>query len=178
MAGDIIKGREHFFNAKYVGNSQGQKVGQMLPFTDVGTIAKSIISNRADNSQLNRTISSGSQRRIFTISCWVKLGTPASGTAGRHADLSPSAGRTSLRNLSARCLRSWFRSSDAALPQAATSRLSAVRALGGNTSRAVIWNQSYHRGGNKQVVTARGTSSGPAGTRMQVPRCSTSESSC
>ena len=84
MAGAIIKGEEHFFITTYEGNGNGQKVGNFLPFTDNGTIAKSIISNRGDNSNLNRTISSGSQRRIFTISLWFKIGTAASGTAGRH----------------------------------------------------------------------------------------------
>ena len=71
MAGAIIKGREHFFNVKYVGNSQGQKVGQMLPFTDNGTIAKSVIFNDGDNAYLQRTNDSGDRTRA-TISVWVK----------------------------------------------------------------------------------------------------------
>jgi len=81
----IIRGSDYFFNNTYEGNGRGQRVGNFIPFTDSGTIAKSIVSNRADNSQLNRTISSSSQRRIFTISLWCKLSTPASGTAGRHS---------------------------------------------------------------------------------------------
>ena len=82
MAGAIIKAREHFFNAKYVGNSQGQKVGQMLPFTDNGTIAKSCIFNRADTAKLDRTPSSAGSRRIFTLSAWLKFGNTSTGGSG------------------------------------------------------------------------------------------------
>lgn len=64
----IIKGEEQFFNIVYEGNGTGQKVGLFVPFTDSGTIANSCIFNVADSPNLNRTISSGSQRRIFTVS--------------------------------------------------------------------------------------------------------------
>ena len=80
----IPNGEKHFFPLIYEGNSAGQRIGKFVPFTDSGTIVNSAIFNRADSPNLNRTISSGSQRRIFTISCWVKLGVPASGTSGRH----------------------------------------------------------------------------------------------
>jgi hypothetical protein len=78
----IIKGEEQFFNIVYEGNGTGQKVGLFVPFTDSGTIANSCIFNVADSPNLNRTISSGSQRRIFTVSFWVKLG--AGGTLGTN----------------------------------------------------------------------------------------------
>jgi len=83
MAGAIIKGREHFFNAKYVGNSQGQRVGQMLPFTDNGTIAKSCIFNKGDSPYLEKTYSGNGSRTTWTISFWVKLGTIPSFNATR-----------------------------------------------------------------------------------------------
>ncbi len=68
----IPNGEEHFFPIIYEGNGAGQRVGKFVPFTDNGTIANSCIFNRADSPNLHRTISSGSQRRIFTLSCWVK----------------------------------------------------------------------------------------------------------
>ena len=34
MAGDIIKGEDHFFVTTYEGNGGGQKVGKFVPFTD------------------------------------------------------------------------------------------------------------------------------------------------
>ena len=70
----IPNGEEYFFNILYEGNGTGQRVGKFLPFTDSGTIANSCIFNTSDSPDLNRTITTGSQRRIFTISFWVKLG--------------------------------------------------------------------------------------------------------
>ena len=78
----IPNGEEHFFPIIYEGNGTGQRVGKFLPFTDSGTIANSCIFNVADSPNLNRTISSGSQRRIFTVSFWAKLG--AGGTTGTN----------------------------------------------------------------------------------------------
>ena len=80
MTGAIIKGREHFFNAKYVGNSQGQRIGQMIPFTDQATFAKSIRFNVADNPKVSKTVSSGCNRRTFTISSWFKRTSEAQNT--------------------------------------------------------------------------------------------------
>ena len=72
MTGAIIKGREHFFNVKYVGNDQGQKVGEMLPFTDNGTISKSCMFDDGDSPRLTRTPSSAGNRRTATLSLWFK----------------------------------------------------------------------------------------------------------
>ena len=83
MAEPTIKnGDEYFFPIAYEGNGTGQKIGKFVPFTDSGTIANSCIFNVADSPNLNRTISSGSQRRIFTVSFWAKLG--AGGTTGTN----------------------------------------------------------------------------------------------
>ena len=67
----IINGEEHFFVTTYEGNGGGQKVGKFVPFTDNGTIAKSLIFNDADNAYLQRTNDSGDRTRA-TISVWVK----------------------------------------------------------------------------------------------------------
>ena len=72
MAGDIIKGEDHFFTTTYEGNGGGQKVGKFVPFTDNGTIAKSVIFNDGDNPKLNRTVSSAGNRDTFTMSFWIK----------------------------------------------------------------------------------------------------------
>ena len=74
MAGAIIKGEEHFFNVTYEGNGGGQRVGNFVPFTDNGTIAKSCIFDSASNVSLTRTPGSASNRRTFTVSVWVKRG--------------------------------------------------------------------------------------------------------
>ena len=68
----IIKGSDHFFVTTYEGNGGGQKVGNFVPFTDNGTIAKSCIFDLASNPKLNRTISSAGNRDTFTMSFWVK----------------------------------------------------------------------------------------------------------
>ena len=44
----IIKGSDHFFTTIYEGNGGGQRVGNFVPFTDNGTIAKSCIFNDGD----------------------------------------------------------------------------------------------------------------------------------
>jgi len=70
----IPNGEEHCFVITYEGNGGGQRVGRFVPFTDNGTIANSLIFNRSDNPELSRTPSSGGNRRTFTISAWIKLG--------------------------------------------------------------------------------------------------------
>ena len=70
----VIKGSDHMFITTYEGNGGGQKVGNFVPFTDNGTIAKSCIFNHPDEPELSRTPSSGGNRKIFTVSAWVKLG--------------------------------------------------------------------------------------------------------
>ena len=68
----IPNGEEHFFPIIYEGNGAGQRVGKFVPFTDSGTIANSVIYNRADTPKLSRTPSSDGNRRTFTISFWYK----------------------------------------------------------------------------------------------------------
>ena len=70
----IPNGEEHFFPIIYEGNGTGQRVGKFVPFTDNGTIANSLIFNHPDEPELSRTPSSGGNRRTFTISAWIKLG--------------------------------------------------------------------------------------------------------
>ena len=69
----VIKGSDHMFITTYEGNGGGQKVGNFVPFTDNGTIAKSCIFNHPDEPELSRTPSSGGNRRTFTVSTWIKL---------------------------------------------------------------------------------------------------------
>lgn len=68
----IIKGSDHFFGTIYEGNGGGQKVGNFVPFTDNGTIAKSCVFNDSDTPKLARTPSSTGSRRTFTFSAWIK----------------------------------------------------------------------------------------------------------
>ena len=92
MAEPTIKnGEEHFWTNLYEGNGAGQRVGKFVPFTDNGTIANSVIYNRADNPRLAITPSSAGNRRTWTFSAWIKrtiLGSP------RHQilNVSPSDG--------------------------------------------------------------------------------------
>ena len=53
----IPNGEEYFFPIIYEGNGAGQRVGKFVPFDDSsgGTIANSVIFNRADNPRLART---------------------------------------------------------------------------------------------------------------------------
>ena len=67
----IVRGSEHFFNVLYEGNGGGQRVGNFVPYTDNGTIAKSLIFNDGDNAYIQRTNDSGDRTRA-TISFWVK----------------------------------------------------------------------------------------------------------
>ena len=72
MAGDIIKGSDHFFINKYVGNGGGQKTGRFVPFTDNATIAKSCMFDDDTNNFLSRTPSSNGSGTTLTLSVWVK----------------------------------------------------------------------------------------------------------
>ena len=77
----IIKGEDHFACVTYEGTGGGQKVGKFVPFTDSGTIAKSVIYNRGDTPKLSKTPGSNGNRKTFTISVWYKptdLGTDRS----------------------------------------------------------------------------------------------------
>ena len=70
----IPNGEEHFFNIVYSGNGTGQTVGNFVPFTNNGTIAKSCMFNDGDSGYLSRTPSGTGNRRTFTFSGWVKRG--------------------------------------------------------------------------------------------------------
>jgi hypothetical protein len=72
----IPNGEEHFFPIIYEGNGAGQRVGKFVPFTDNGTIANSVIYNRADNPYMyfNKGSITPDSDKKFTFSCWFKLG--------------------------------------------------------------------------------------------------------
>ena len=70
----IIKAEEQFFNVIYEGNGGGQRVGNFVPFTDNGTIAKSCIFEDGDSAVLSKTFSGDGNRKKFTISVWFKRG--------------------------------------------------------------------------------------------------------
>ena len=72
----ITNGEEHFFPIIYEGNGGGQRVGKFVPFTDNGTIANSVIYNRADNPYMyfNKGSITPDSDKKFTFSCWFKLG--------------------------------------------------------------------------------------------------------
>jgi len=72
----IPNGEEHFFVIPYEGNGTAQKVGKFVPFTDNGTIANSVIYNRADNPYMyfNKGSITPDSDKKFTFSCWFKLG--------------------------------------------------------------------------------------------------------
>ena len=70
----ILDPSQHFFNVSYEGNGGGQRIGKFVPYTDNGTIAKSIIIDRASSAYLARTPSSSGNAKTFTFSCWFKKG--------------------------------------------------------------------------------------------------------
>jgi hypothetical protein len=67
----IVRGSDHFFNAKWVGNGGGQRVGNFVPFTDNGTIANSCIFE--PNNYLYRSIP-GTATNVdkCSLSLWFK----------------------------------------------------------------------------------------------------------
>jgi len=71
----IPNGEEYFFPLIYEGNSAGQRIGKFVPFTDNGTIANSCIFDSASEPYLERTPSSASNRKTWSLSFWMKLGT-------------------------------------------------------------------------------------------------------
>ena len=76
MAVTIKEGSRHCFVTKYVGNGGGQRVGNFIPYTDNGTIAKSCMFDDGSTNYLTRTQGSGSgdQKRKATFSWWFKRG--------------------------------------------------------------------------------------------------------
>ena len=55
MAVTIKEGSRHCFVTKYTGNGGGQRVGNFVPFTDNGTIAKSAIFDNGGPAYLDKT---------------------------------------------------------------------------------------------------------------------------
>ena len=72
MAATIPRGSDYFFTTTYEGNGKGQRVGKFVPFTDNGTIANSVIMDKASSPRLSRTPSSAGNRKTWTLSLWVK----------------------------------------------------------------------------------------------------------
>ena len=71
----IVKPEEHFFVNKYEGTGTGQRVGNFVPFTDSGTIDKSVIINHnTAQARLGRTPGSNGNDTTLSFSCWVKRG--------------------------------------------------------------------------------------------------------
>ena len=70
----IVRGSDHFSTVIYEGNGAGQRVGSFIPFTDNGTIGKSILSNPGDDPQLTYDISgeTATSADKWTFSAWVK----------------------------------------------------------------------------------------------------------
>ena len=108
MATPTIKnGEEYFYPLIYEGNGAGQRVGKFVPFTDNGTIANSCIFDDGSEPYLERTPSSSSNRKTWTLSFWMKLGTlgttqfllsvnQASSDSGRIAILKQSTGELQI----------------------------------------------------------------------------------
>ena len=72
----VVRGSDHFSNVIYEGNGGGQRVGNFVPYTDNGTIAKSCIFDKASSGRMNRDFTSaGTNTKKCTLSFWFKLGT-------------------------------------------------------------------------------------------------------
>ena len=68
----IPNGEEFFFPVIYSGNGMGKRIGQFVPFTDSGSISKSVLYNKADTAALTKTYSGEGNKTKFTISFWFK----------------------------------------------------------------------------------------------------------
>ena len=75
----IVRGSEHVSTVLYEGNGEGQRVGNFIPFTDNGSIAKSCLFDDGSSPYLNKTTGTATSEKKFTFSAWVKL---ASGSLG------------------------------------------------------------------------------------------------
>ncbi len=73
MAGDIIKGSDHFFTTTYEGNGAGQKAGRFVPFTAQATLANSLKFDVGSAPKLSRVPTTTGNRRTFTVSAWVRF---------------------------------------------------------------------------------------------------------
>ena len=92
----IIRGSEHMFLTTYEGNGGGQRVGNFVPFTDNGTIAKSVMVDHGSSSYLERTqdtVSGDDNKRKATFSCWFK---PSGKRFGNETCLFGAASGTTL----------------------------------------------------------------------------------
>jgi len=75
MAGTIIIGKQHMSSFTYEGNGGGQRVGNFVPFTNDGTIAKSVMVDYSSSSYLQRTqdtVAGDDNKRKATFSFWFK----------------------------------------------------------------------------------------------------------
>ena len=63
----IPRGEEHFFNLVYTGTSTGQTIGRFLPFTNNGTISKSLIFEDGDSAYLSRTHSASNKKHLHLV---------------------------------------------------------------------------------------------------------------
>ena len=69
------QGIDYFDATIYEGNGIGQRVGDFVPFTDVGTISQSVAFNAADEDELriaNSVSTSPTNVQKKTVSCWLK----------------------------------------------------------------------------------------------------------
>jgi len=69
------QGIDYFDATLYEGNGIGQRVGDFIPFTDVGTISQSVAFNKADSDKLTIASSvstSPTNVQKKTVSCWLK----------------------------------------------------------------------------------------------------------
>ena len=116
MAATIIDGSEHHFVNIWEGTGKGQRVGNFIPFEDDGTITNSVIYHQDDDPMLAYTPSgTGTNRRKYTLSCWVK---PAlASTAGNERyimDAGPYGNSDGLFFSSTRNLKFWMNGTIAA----------------------------------------------------------------
>jgi hypothetical protein len=77
VAAPDYQGIDYFDATLYEGNGKGQRVGDFVPFTDVGTISQSVAFNAADEDELRiansvSTSPSSTNAQKKTISCWLK----------------------------------------------------------------------------------------------------------
>ena len=77
----ILDPSQYFFNVAYEGNGGGQRIGNFVPFTDNGTIAKSCLFDDGSTPYLNKTTGTATSEKKFTFSAWVKLGSGSLGSS-------------------------------------------------------------------------------------------------
>ena len=72
----IIRGRDHFNTFIYEGNGQGQRVGNFIPVTQVGSANGSCVFNYGSNCRLERDSggTAASSQTTYTWSAWCRLG--------------------------------------------------------------------------------------------------------